>query len=410
MKKILGVIVLALLLSGNAYAGINEPGITSIAGCDRGLKSVNKKFIKKHLKKLSKKNENSVLYASCDYENYSWAVNKGKDLEKLHKKTYKQCTKYSKKHTGKECYLYAVNDEIVWKYDKAKASTIAKTKIAEAKVLEEKNLKIDKKLGRFFEDQPDVSDDFQFHLIYFLDNKTKDKERDISGYIEKQMKKADDAFFKMTKNKQRFKFDYREDGKLDVTFVRMDRKARSGGWNVNYPDYYLTKNGFNNPKKMYLSFTDSASGDGGQMGPHHGYIFIGKAGSQYPQIIIHEMLHGLGFAMPCTKGVKDGAHMGSGILARGGGLQLPKALYGHDDSTCPDLKDSVYLTPTSDNPFDPLPIACALGQMKRGSPPGNFKIPARYIHKKLLKGRKNEWCTYNLHTYAKDDWFKKWKK
>ena len=40
------------------------------------------------------------------------------------------------------------------------------------------------------------------------------------------MKRADDAFFKMTKNKQRFKFDYREDGKLDVTFVRMDRKAR----------------------------------------------------------------------------------------------------------------------------------------------------------------------------------------
>jgi len=74
------------------------------------------------------------------------------------------------------------------------------------------------------------------------------------------------------------------------------------------------------------------------------------------------------FSMPCTKGVKNGAHMGSGILARGGGLQLPKALYGHDDSTCPDLKDSVYLTPTSDNPFDPLPIACALGQMKRGSP------------------------------------------
>ena len=95
----------------------------------------------------------------------------------------------------------------------------------------------------------------------------------------------------------------------------------------------------------------------------------------------------------------------SGILARGGGLKLPKALYGHDDLTCPDLKDSVYLTPTSDDPFDPLPIACALGQMKRGSPPGNFEIPARYTHKKLLKGRKNEWCTYNVHTYAKDDWF-----
>ena len=394
--------VLGFLFSGNANAGINEPGISFLSTvCKAGFNTEHYK-----IKKLVKKNQTGVLYGSCNGRTWSWAANKGKNLKKLHKKTFKQCTKYAKEHTGKECFLYAVNEEVVWKYDKEKEAA----KKAEAKALEEKQAQLDKRPGRFFEDQPDVNDDYQFHLIYFLDNKTKDKERDTSGYIEKQMKKADDAFFKMTKNKQRFKFDYREDGKLDVTFVRMDRKARSGGWNVNYPDYYLTKNGFNNPKKMYLSFTDSASGDGGQMGPHHGYIFIGKAGSQYPQIIIHEMLHGLGFAMPCTKGVKDGAHMGSGILARGGGLQLPKALYGHDDSTCPDLKDSVYLTPTSDNPFDPLPIACALGQMKRGSPPGNFKIPARYIHKKLLKGRKNEWCTYNLHTYAKDDWFKKWKK
>ena len=413
MKKLLGIVVLGLLLSGNAYAGVNEPGISFLSTvCKAGFNTEHYK-----IKKLVKKNQTGVLYGSCNGRTWSWAANKGKNLKKLHKKTFKQCTKYAKEHTGKECFLYAVNEEVVWKYDKekeaaknAETSVLVAAKKAEASVLIEKQKELDKKQGRFFEDQPDVNDDFQFHLIYFLDNKTKDKERDISGYIEKVMKKADDAFFKMTKNKQRFKFDYREDGKLDVTFVRMDRKARSGGWNVNYPDYYLTKNGFNNPKKMYLSFTDSASGDGGQMGPHHGYIFIGKAGSQYPQIIIHEMLHGLGFAMPCTKGVKDGAHMGSGILARGGGLQLPKALYGHDDSTCPDLKDSVYLTPTSDNPFDPLPIACALGQMKRGSPPGNFKIPARYIHKKLLKGRKNEWCTYNLHTYAKDDWFKKWKK
>ena len=87
-----------------------------------------------------------------------------------------------------------------------------------------------------------------------------------------------------------------------------------------------------------------------------------------------------------------------------------KAVYDHKDLTCPDLKDSVYLTPTSKDPFDPLQIACALGQKKRGTPPGNYEIPARYTHKKLLKGRKNEWCTYNLHTYAEDDWFKKWKK
>jgi len=57
MKKILGIIVLGLLLSGNAYAGVNEPGVTSIAGCDRGLKIQHKKLIKKHLKELIKKNK-----------------------------------------------------------------------------------------------------------------------------------------------------------------------------------------------------------------------------------------------------------------------------------------------------------------------------------------------------------------
>jgi hypothetical protein len=268
----------------------------------------------------------------------------------------------------------------------------------------------DEKPGRFFENQPDVNDDYQIHFIYFLDSKSKDTERDLNGWVEKEVQKIDDLFFKMTGDKQRFKFDYRKDGKLDVTFVRMDRKAKKGGWNVNYPDYFLTKNGFNNPKKMYFSFSEAASGDGGQMGPHHGYLFIKRAGSQKTKIGVHELLHGLGFAMPCTKGVTRGAHLNNGILGPDLQPKLGKAIYDHGDTTCPDLKDSVYLTPTSDTPFDPLPIACALGQMKRGNPQGNFEIPARYTHKKLLKGRKNEWCTYNLHTYAKDDWFKKWKK
>ena len=100
MKKLLGIIVLGLLLSGNAYAGVNEPGVTSIAGCDKGLKFQHEKLIKKHLKKNKK--INGVMYASCNYDQYSWAVNKGKDLERLHKKTYKQCMKSAKKHTGKE--------------------------------------------------------------------------------------------------------------------------------------------------------------------------------------------------------------------------------------------------------------------------------------------------------------------
>ena len=37
-------------------------------------------------------------------------------------------------------------------------------KLAEAKVLQEKNAAMDKKPGRFFEDQPDVNDDYQIHF------------------------------------------------------------------------------------------------------------------------------------------------------------------------------------------------------------------------------------------------------
>ena len=101
----------------------------------------------------------------------------------------------------------------------------------------------DEKPGRFFVDQTDVNDDFQIHIIYLLAKKSKDKKRDLNGWIEKEVKKIDDLFFKLTGNKQRLKFDYRKDGKLDVSFVRMDRKAlKNKGWNMSYPDYFLQKN------------------------------------------------------------------------------------------------------------------------------------------------------------------------
>ena len=42
-------------------------------------------------------------------------------------------------------------------------------------------LAADDKPGRFFEDQPDVTDDFQIHIIYLLGKKGKDKKRDVNG-------------------------------------------------------------------------------------------------------------------------------------------------------------------------------------------------------------------------------------
>ena len=43
----------------------------------------------------------------------------------------------------------------------------------------------DQKQGRFFEDQPDVNDDYQIHLIYFLAKNTKDKEEIYQDILKK---------------------------------------------------------------------------------------------------------------------------------------------------------------------------------------------------------------------------------
>mgnify|MGYP001565419228 FL=1 len=405
MKKLLGIIVLGLLLSGNAYAGVNEPGVTSIAGCDRGLKFQHKKLIKKHLKELIKKKQTGVLYASCNYDLYSWAANKGKDLEKLHKKTYKQCMKSAKKHTGKECYLYAVNDEIVWKYDKAKASTIAKTKIAEAKTLEEKNVKMDTKLGRFFEDQPDVSDDYQIHFIYLLTLDGKDTELDISGWIEKRIKTVNKKFLKMSaKNKksngigQQFKLDMTKEGKLDVTFVRMNVLKKQ----LNVPDYpskmiyhYLRKKGFDNPKKVYATFTGFKSKHGNSDGGE-GFVpmmvIYTPAVKTYGQpdmdlVILHELFHTQGAAYGCGKRTYKGAHVkGSDIL---GVNTLTSSLdsrndtyYRHDIEGCPDLAKSVFVTPTAKDSWDPYDVFC---RKKRG----NLTHPDLYTGSHRCKGGAN---------------------
>jgi hypothetical protein len=382
MKKLLGIIVLGLLFCGNAYAGVNEPGVTSIAGCDKSLKYQYKKFIKKHLKKLSKKDVNSVLYASCNYDNYSWSVNKGKDLEKLHKKTYKQCTKYAKKHTGKDCYLYAVNEEIVWKYDKAKASTIAKTKITERKVEREKQAQIDKKPGRFFEDQPDVSDDYQVHFLYVLAKDSKDNKTDINGWMEKRLTTINSKFEKWSKkNKksngvgQKFKFDYRKDGKIDITFVRMDL-TKSDLRTVKVTETLMYKwlskhNYLNNPKKTYALFAGfnakGGNSHGGSGSPPITTIFIPAVKSygvtDMDIVILHELFHTQGAAYPCGKRTYDGAHVkGSDVLGKNKTTTTidgkNDTYYLHGIKDCPDLSKSVYLTPTAEDSWDPYSVYC----------------------------------------------------
>jgi len=173
--------------------------------------------------------------------------------------------------------------------------------------------KLDKKIGRFFTDQPDVTDDYQIHFIYMLDQFGDDNEWDINGQMEEELLEMNEKKLELTGGKQKYKFDYRKDGELDISFIRLDKRGTPyKGWGMNYPLYFAQKKGFNNPKKLYYSWVDFNHRDGGHMGVHHGYTFL-KSKYNYNKmkrirITLHELLHGQGFSWPCTVG-DDGGHV-----------------------------------------------------------------------------------------------------
>jgi len=400
MKKLLGILVLAFLFSGNANAGVNEPGTGFLGKCKGALKWEHKKLKKIYLEKDKK--INVIIYASCTADRWGWGIKKGKNLEALHKKAYKSCLKASKKWTpGEDCYLYALNEEMVWKYDKAKESVKAKAKLAErkaeeakAKAEEERIAQIDKKPGRFFEDQPDANNDYQFHFIYLITLDGKDTELDISGWLEKRLTTVNNKFEQWSKkNKksngigQKFKFDYRKDGKLDITFVRINISKKE----LDVPDYpndivyrYLREKGFDNPKKVYATFTGFKSkrgnSDGGEGGVPYMIIYTPAVKSygitDMDLVILHEMFHAQGAAYACGKRTYDGKHVkGSDVLASN---KVSTSIdsnnntyYRHDIEGCPDLAKSVFVTPTAEDSWDPFDVFC---RKKKG----NFTHPDLY--------------------------------
>jgi hypothetical protein len=156
--------------------------------------------------------------------------------------------------------------------------------------------------------------------------------------------------------------------------------------------------------------------DGGQMGPHHGYTFLknqsNRSKSKRIKVTLHELLHGQGFSWPCTEGADGGHVRGSSIIGKGRPHILGSMIYEHENKGCPDLKDSVYLTPTSNSSYDPLPLSCMLAKRSgRGQDNWDFKWPNKYDHEKFNdvdSWPKKYWCTYQLAEYAKPEWFGEW--
>ena len=397
MEKIIGILILSFLWLSNANAGINEPGTgylySGLKACKGALKSEHKKLKKIYLEKDRK--INVILYASCNAESVSWGSKKGKNLETLHKKAYKSCLKSAKKYMPDEdCYLYAVNEEKVWKYDKAKESTKKKVKLAKAKALEEKQAQLDKRPGRFFEDQPDVNDDYQIHFIYMLAADGKDREYDINGWIEKRIKTVNKKFLKMSAKTKKsngighqFKLDMTKEGKLDVTFVRMN-VLKNQLDNTHAPESivyrYIQKKGFDNPKKIYATFAGFNHRDGNDIGGEGGVpymVIFTPAVKSYGQpdmdlVILHELFHTQGAAYACGKRTYEGAHVkGSDVLGKG--ILSAKidskndTYYRHDIEGCPDLAKSVFVTPTAKDSWDPYDVFC---RKKKG----NFTHPNLY--------------------------------
>jgi len=221
------------------------------------------------------------------------------------------------------------------------------------------SLASDDKPGRFFEDQPDVTDDYQIHFNYLISSDGEDREWDINGKMEKILLKVNKVMAKATAaNKKgdgiarKYKFDYRKDGKLDITFVRLDMKKKDlhKYANNDIVPFLYKKKGMKNIKKIYFNYADMNNVDGGEAGIGFGSLYLKN-----------------------IPGMKSGdTHYNSkpGYMLESGKKIGP--IYAHDVDGCPQMMDSVYLTPTRSDPWDPYKHSCL------------FQL-GKYDHKKIRR-------------------------
>ena len=397
MKKI--IIFLLFIFTTNLNADVKEAGSAPLP--TEMLENI-KNSLNNALQKY--KGKEVLFYISFDKEKLQkgeihW--NSGyssfkKINDKSHEKTYKACLKYGKKKKiNDDCYLFAINDKIVW--DLSKPYKEKKEKIIsysnQKNELQFLNRE-DDKINRSLVDREDSTIDHQVHFIYAILKNGKDKEWDINGYIEKLALKVNENFLKWSsQNKksnsigQKFKYDFLQNGKLDVSFARLNLTRKQ----IDEPDHpngliykELFKQGFNNPKKVYaiISGFNSKHGnsDGGEGGPLFTILYgpaIKSYGSKGMEIVIlHELFHTQGAAYDCGKRTYRGAHVkGSDVLGSGDVTtkidSKNDTYYKHGIEGCPDLADSIFLTPTSKNPWDPYEVFCK-------------KNVGKFTHKKLF--------------------------
>ena len=111
---------------------------------------------------------------------------------------------------------------------------------------------------------------------------------------------------------KKYKYDYRKDGKLDITFIRTSKKwkeLKDKSVNTQMGHYFLQFGGFNNKKKTYFLWTDANKGNqSGDAGVGIGGVFAKSnrmsVDKNLIQTNLHELLHTQLMGMICMKGMK----------------------------------------------------------------------------------------------------------
>ena len=171
MKKFIAILLLSFFLHETSNAEIKEAGKDNSLLCTIGaLEAYNEGL--QYLEKNPKKNV--VVYLACNAPNYTWNWRKGSNLEKIHKKSFKECTKLSKKQGNGECYLFSINEKIVWELSNDKMKNLIKINSKKLRALvnpKAKPIFSDEKMSEFEKNIIKKTDPTSFLKLEFIGRK-----------------------------------------------------------------------------------------------------------------------------------------------------------------------------------------------------------------------------------------------
>lgn len=241
-------------------------------------------------------------------------------------------------------------------------------------------------------DRPDDEGGYQVQVVYVIPSDGVDRELDINGAIATSFTSVIQWMAKTTGGRTLRVDTY--NGALDIPFVRLSQTeatlASQGLYIRDAIEAEMLLMGFNNPKKLYAVYYDGEA-DGACGGAAWPPEIIGRVGAIYlkgryadPNVptcdtlslassienpdyfefaILHELFHSLGAVPTCAPNHHLRGHSADNpkdLMYSGEEVWRYSALdigaddyYGHSNPDCYDLEDSVFMTPTVENPVLP---------------------------------------------------------